>query len=70
MQQYLTRNKLIKRPGIATGEKHNISTNNRMTESQNTTINYRLNQIIITAETSHNKPCRSFTYLIVDWQTI
>jgi len=23
-----------------------------------------------TAETSRNKACRSFTYLIVDWQTI
>ena len=48
---------------ITTGEKHNISTNNRLTKA----YYYRLNQIIVTAEADRNKPCRSFTYLLVDW---
>jgi len=41
-----------------------------MTASQDTIIYHRLNQIIITAETNRNKPRGSFTYLIVDWQTL
>jgi len=52
----ITDQKLIKRTGITTGKKHNISVNNSMTASQNTIIYYTdLNQIITTAETSRNK---------------
>jgi len=50
---------VIKRPSVTT------KPNNRMTASQDTIIYHRLNQIIITAETNRNKPCRSFAYLIV-----